>query len=129
MAILDHLSVGAPSIDDACAFYDGLMKTLGAARLAANDQLAAYGNSHPEFLVMKPYDKGEQTFGNGVHIAFKAADRAAVDAFHKFAIGNGGTCEGQPGGRDGYPNPDVYTAYVRDPFGNKLEVIFNGFAG
>ena len=50
------------------------------------------------------------------------------EIFHAFAVANGGTCEGEPGPRDGYPNPDVHTAYARDPFGNKLEVIFNGFA-
>jgi len=30
--------------------------------------------------------------------------------------------------RAAYPIPDVYTAFVRDPFGNKLEAIHNGFA-
>lgn len=31
------------------------------------------------------------------------------------------------GARPGYPIPDVYCAFVRDPFGNKLEAIHNGF--
>ena len=35
---------------------------------------------------------------------------------------------GMPGPRPGYPKPDAYTAFARDPFGNKLEAIHNGFA-
>ncbi len=127
MTTIDHLSVGVPALDSAVAFYDGLLDTIGVARLATTDGFAAYGVGSPAFLLMLPFDGNAPTSGNGVHIAFRAPAKEAVDAFHKFAIDNGGACEGAPGPRDGYPM-DVHTAYVRDPFGNKLEVIFNGFA-
>ncbi|RMF10623.1 MAG: VOC family protein, partial [Alphaproteobacteria bacterium] len=61
-------------------------------------------------------------------IGLRAPSRAAVDAFHRYAVANGGRDEGAPGPRPGYPREDVYTAYVRDPFGNKLEAIHNGFS-
>ncbi|GJL91328.1 VOC family protein [Hyphococcus sp.] len=128
MTIIDHLSVGVPSIAEAAKFYDGLLATIGARNLAQNDAFAAYGDTSPMFLVMLPFDKQAQTAGNGVHIGFKAPSREAVDAFHAHALKHNGTCEGAPGPREGYPNMDVYTAYVRDPFGNKLEIIFNGFS-
>ncbi|MEP0067986.1 VOC family protein [Pyruvatibacter sp.] len=128
MQIIDHLSVGVPSIANGCAFYDGLLATLGCSRLATTDGFAAYGKETVDFLIMLPFNKQPYSAGNGTHICFKAAGREEVDAFHTFAIANGGVCEGEPGPRDGYPNPDVHTAYVRDPFGNKLEVIFGGFA-
>ena len=128
MNIIDHLSVGASCIDKACEFYNGLMEILGCSLLASTDSFAAYGNGAVQFLVMKPLDGESATAGNGVHICFAAPSQDVVNAFHRHAIANGGLCEGQPGPRPGYPKPDVYTTFVRDPFGNKLEAIHNGFS-
>lgn len=128
MTIIDHLSVGVPAIDEAARFYDGLMETLGLKNLAQTEGFAAYGAAAPAFLIMKPENGKDAGAGNGVHIAFAAPGKAAVDAFHAFAVRNGGACAGAPGPRPGYPKADVYTAFVRDPYGNKLEAIFNGFA-
>lgn len=127
MTTIDHLSIGVPSLDKATPFYDSVFETVGVKRLATTDGFAAYGAGAPAFLLMLPYDGKAPSAGNGVHIAFRAPTKDAVDRFHKTALDNNGTCEGAPGPRDGYPM-DVYTAYVRDPFGNKLEIIFNGFS-
>jgi len=51
-----------------------------------------------------------------------------VNEFHKNAISNEGTDNGLLGNRPEYPKTDVYTAFVIDPFGNKLEAIYNGFS-
>lgn len=127
MNIIDHLSVGVPCIDKATSFYDGLLETLGYGCLAANDTFAAYGRDTVQFLVMKPENGEPFTAGNGTHICFVAPSQEAVKNFHDHAKNNGGECAGAPGLRDGYPIPDVYTAFAYDPFGNKLEAIFNGF--
>ncbi|MEO1134988.1 MAG: VOC family protein [Pseudomonadota bacterium] len=128
MTGVDHLSVGVPSIEDAEKFYDGVLETIGLANLATTEGFAAYGTTAPAFLIMKPENGDVSSAGNGVHIAFAAKDRDAVDAFHAVALRLGGVCAGAPGPRPGYPKADVYAAFVRDPFGNKLEAIFNGFA-
>ncbi|MBA5775891.1 VOC family protein [Stappia sp. F7233] len=129
MPIVDHLSVGVPNIAEARKFYDPVMETVGANCLAASDGFAAYGKDRVEFIIILPFDGNAPTGGNGTHIALVAAAPAAVDAAYRAALANGGTDEGAPGPREGYPIPNVYTGYVRDPFGNKLEVIHNGFAG
>jgi len=128
MNIIDHLSVGVPSIDQGKKFYDAVMATIDCACLAATDGFAAYGNGAVQFLIMLPNDGAAATAGNGVHICFKASSKEAVDAFHATAMKLGGVCAGEPGPRPDYPMPDVYTGFVRDPFGNKLEVIHGGFA-
>lgn len=128
MTIFDHLSVGVDCIKKARAFYDGLMEVLDINFIAESGSFAAYGVSSPEFLAMVPFDGEAPTGGNGTHIALQAPSRTSVDAAHAHALEQGGVCEGAPGPREGYPNPNVYAAYFRDPFGNKLEVIHNGFA-
>lgn len=129
MTTVDHLSLGVPDIAAARRFYDRTLATLGCACLAATPGFAAYGHERVEFLVMTPFDGRTPTAGNGAHVCFSAASREAVHAFHEAGLGAGGSDEGVPGVREAYPMADAYAAYVRDPFGNKLEVIHNGFSG
>ncbi|MEP3244366.1 MAG: VOC family protein [Sneathiella sp.] len=128
MNMIDHLSVGVSDIDKACNFYNGLMTILGCELLAKSDAFAAYGKTAPQFLLMLPADGGQSSAGNGTHIAVVAKDKITVDAAHRYAMEMDAQCNGMPGPREAYPKPDVYTAFVIDPFGNKLEFIYNGFA-
>lgn len=128
MNIIDHLSVGVPAVDKATEFYDAVLGALGVQRLATTQAFAAYGQEAVQFLLMTPENGANYTAGNGTHICFVAETPGAVDRFHRVALAQGGTCEGEPGPRPGYPKTDVYTTFVRDPFGNKLEAIHNGFA-
>ncbi len=128
MNTIDHLSVGVPSIAQGTAFYNEVMAALGSDLIVATDGFAAYGKGTPQFLLMTPYDGKPFSAGNGTHIAFAASSEQAVDSFHQKACELGGQCEGKPGNRPAYPKEGVYAAFIRDPFGNKLEAIFNGFA-
>jgi catechol 2,3-dioxygenase-like lactoylglutathione lyase family enzyme len=49
-------------------------------------------------------------------------DVAAVEAFHKAALDNGGTCDGPPGAREIY-DPKYFAAFIRDPDGNRIEAV------
>lgn len=128
MGMIDHLSLGVPDIAAARTFYDPTLATVGCHCLGTGDRFAAYGRAHVEFLVMTPFDGEPASAGNGAHVCFAAPSREAVDAFHAAGLAAGGADEGSPGPREAYPMPDVYAAYVRDPFGNKLEIVHNGFA-
>lgn len=128
MNILDHISLGVPSIEDARKFYDPAMVTLGLDCLAANGAFAAYGKGSVQFLLMVPANGSAFSQGNGTHVAFRAESTDAVDNFYAAALQVGGVCSGKPGPRPDYPTSDVYAAFVRDPFGHKLEAIHNGFA-
>ncbi|UTW58358.1 VOC family protein [Kordiimonas sp. SCSIO 12603] len=126
--MIDHLSLGVDNVENAMSFYNGLLETLGYTCMVSNEALAAYGRNRIEFILIRPNDGGAASVGNGTHICFKADTKEAVDAFHKFAMENGGTCAGEPGPRPAYPIPDVYTTFILDPFGHKLEAINGGFA-
>jgi predicted lactoylglutathione lyase len=58
------------------------------------------------------------------HVRFAAADIAPVDAFHAGAVAAGGQGNGPPGDRPyaGY----YYAAFVLDPDGHNVEVVFHG---
>jgi len=60
-----------------------------------------------------------------VHIAFRAADRAVVDAFYHAAIAAGGSDNGAPGLRPQY-HPGYHGAFVLDPDGHNIEAVCHG---
>ena len=95
---------------------DAVLAAVGARRLVEHDDAIAYGKVFPEFWIHPPLDERKATAGNGTHLAFFAESREAVDAFHRIALEQGGTCEGKPGDRGG----GFYAAYFRDLDGNKL---------
>src|SRR5499425_1450850 len=119
MAIFTHVAVGSNDIAKARAFYDGVLGPLGYKRVADfGDGGSAWGESAPEFFVLKPSNGQPATFANGGTISFIAPNRAAVAAFHQAALARGGKDEGAVGPRGWAPN--AYAGYVRDLDGNKL---------
>ena len=60
-----------------------------------------------------------------MHVAFRAADRAAVDRFHKDGLEAGGRDNGKPGLRADY-SPNYYAAFLLDPDGNNVEAVCTG---
>jgi lactoylglutathione lyase len=59
-----------------------------------------------------------------VHLAFQAKDRAQVEAVYRAALEAGGRDHGKPGERPYHPG--YYAAFVLDPAGNNIEVVFHG---
>jgi catechol 2,3-dioxygenase-like lactoylglutathione lyase family enzyme len=76
----------------------------------------------PEFWIGKDSGPGSQPVPGSLHLAFRADDRAAVDAFHAAALAAGGRDNGPPGLRPQY-GPDYYAAFVFDPDGHNLEAV------
>lgn len=119
-SIVHHLSLGTNDFERAAAFYEHVMPTVGARKVLSFPGAVAYGKHFPEFWVQTPLDGGAAGCGNGTHVAFIAASRDAVDAFHAAALEAGGTDDGAPGLRPQY-GPDYYCCYVRDLDGHKIE--------
>jgi len=120
-----HVSLGSNDLDRSAAFYDPVLAAIGYRQIKRSDRVLAYGVNEITFTLERPIDGNPATVGNGSHIAFLAGDRAMVDDFHRIALTQGGRDEGAPGLRDYDPN--YYAAFVRDPDGNKIEVVT--FAG
>lgn len=120
--MLHHLSVGTNDIGQARAFYDPLMALLGFALVERSDKGLDYGLSRFFFSVEVPDDGEPATPGNGTHICFEADDRAMVDRCHALGLDGGGRDAGAPGPRPNY-DPNYYAAFLRDPDGNKIEIV------
>jgi catechol 2,3-dioxygenase-like lactoylglutathione lyase family enzyme len=127
--MLHHLSLGVTAIERAAAFYDAVLAPLGYARvwsdLAPGRPGQAVGYGHPgrgDELALKLVNPGSLGAMPGLHVAFAAPSRQAVDAFHAAALCAGGADNGPPGLRPHY-GPDYYAAFVIDPEGYHLEAV------
>jgi len=127
--MFDHLSVGVVDLDKSLTFYDAALKPLGISRMfaMADRGIAAYVGADQISFWLYSKDAQQQNLADfpsppRFHLAFRAADRAAVDAFYESAIAQGGTDEGAPGVRAHY-HPNYYAAYVRDLNGYKIEAV------
>jgi len=128
-SIVSHVSLGTRDMPVALAFYDAVLAVIGATRqetIASSDGdtvAVAFGKAFPEFWIQLPGNGDPAATGNGIHIGFVAADRAAVDRFHAVALEHGGRDEGAPGPRPHYGAP-YYGCFVQDPDGNKIEATY-----
>jgi len=115
---LDHIGLGVRDLAVSRAFYDRALAPLGIAVAREHESAVGYGvQGRPQFFIEVDdrYDVGP------VHVAFHAADRERVDAFHAAALDAGGRDNGAPGLRDYHP--DYYGAFVLDPDGNNVEAV------
>lgn len=122
--MIHHVSLGTNDADRAARFYDPVLAVIGMTRQSMEFGSIGYGSAAHEYLfcLEKPSDGQQATVGNGVHIAFAAAHKDVVDKFHEVALASGGSDAGAPGLRPTYDG-NYYGAFVRDPDGNKIEVV------
>jgi catechol 2,3-dioxygenase-like lactoylglutathione lyase family enzyme len=117
--MLDHVTIGVGDLERSMAFYDAALRALGITRLYAEGAtFAGYGVGRKAFFWIGRRDQ----VITGVHVAFAAADRAAVDAFYRAALAGGGRDNGAPGLRRHY-HPDYYGAFVLDFDGHNIEAV------
>mgnify|MGYP000388011899 CR=1 FL=1 len=123
--MIGYVTLGTNDLDRAAAFYDELLKLVGAGRFMETDTFVAWAVApdKPALSVTRPYDGNAATVGNGVMVALAVRKPEQVDALHAKAIELGGTDEGAPGPRG---DSGFYAAYFRDLDGNKLNAFCMG---
>ncbi|MGO8142260.1 VOC family protein [Rhizobium leguminosarum] len=124
-----YATVGAIDSAKSNGFYDATLATIGWSKHREFPGWSAYseGGKGDGFVlwVCKPINGEPASAGNGSMVGFMAKSHAEVDAFYDAAMTNGGTNDGAPGLRPHY-GPNWYSAYVRDPAGNKFAVVYDG---
>jgi catechol 2,3-dioxygenase-like lactoylglutathione lyase family enzyme len=131
-SMFSHVTVGSNDLGQAAAFYDAVLAPLGLERrVVAPDGgppavcWAAPSRSLPRFYVYSPFDGEPANPGNGSMVAFAAPTIEAVAEAHAAGLAAGGTDEGVPGPRPRYGD-GYHGAYLRDPDGNKVHVVYRG---
>jgi catechol 2,3-dioxygenase-like lactoylglutathione lyase family enzyme len=118
--MIDHLSVQCADVRASAAFYDAVLQPLGFSRVMDFGEAIGYGlPPSPDFWI------GQQRTGEGfreAHVAFAAADRAAVRAFVAAAVSTGAEILHEPRIWPEY-HETYYSAFVRDPDGNNVEAV------
>ena len=129
--MIDHISLPVSDYARSRAFYDKALDALGCKVVLeitdAPDFIGAgygaLGAPEPVFWIGAARVAGAAPVSpDGQHIAFRAGNRAAVDAFYRETLAAGGTDNGAPGLRPHY-HPSYYAAFVLDPDGHRLEAV------
>jgi catechol 2,3-dioxygenase-like lactoylglutathione lyase family enzyme len=118
--MFDHVGLNVRDYAASRAFYEHTLAPLGYSVVMAFDEWKACGfgtGDQPTFWISE-----REPTTTGTHVAFTAADRATVDAFHEAALGAGGIDNGRPGIREHY-HPTYYGAFIHDLDGNNVEAV------
>ena len=121
--LIDHLQLVVRDLTASQEFYTAVLAVLEVPIVGTTenyfwaDELVVSSVESPEAL-------GVLTGRH--HLAFQAKDRATVDAFYRSALAHGGRDNGVPGERAYHPG--YYAAFVLDPDGNNIEVVYHGEA-
>ena len=118
--IIDHLGIGVADYARAKKFYGEALAPLGITLVMEIEEAQACGfgkGAKPDFWISAG---GKST--SPTHIAFVAANRAEVRAFHEAALRAGARDHGEPGLRPQY-HPNYYGAFVLDLDGNNVEAV------
>lgn len=130
--MFSHVTVGVGDLERAARFYDALLTPLGLRQRPFTPDdgppWRCWGDPVrplPCFYAYRPFDRHPATAGNGSMVAFQAASPEAVEAAYAAGMAMGGADEGRPGERPHY-GKGYYGAYLRDPDGNKIHIVYRG---
>jgi len=119
--LIDHLQLVVRDLPASRRFYEAVFRVLGVPIGGSGDD---YFWADELFVSTAKSDAAQGQLTGRVHLAFQAADRATVDAFHQAALAHGGEDNGGPGERPYHPG--YYAAFVYDPDGNNIEAVHHG---
>lgn len=121
--LIDHLQLVVRDLPASRRFYGAVFEVLG---VPLGGEGEGYFWADELFVSSADSAAAQGALTGRHHLAFQAADRAMVDAFHRAALANGGRDNGGPGVREYHPG--YYAAFVLDPDGNNIEAVFHGEA-
>jgi catechol 2,3-dioxygenase-like lactoylglutathione lyase family enzyme len=114
--MFDHVGIRNSDLAASERFYRTVLSALGAEPSYAGPDMVGWedwwiGSTDPEHPVTR-----------GLHVGFRARDRAQVDAFWQAGVDAGYPSDGAPGLRPHY-GPSYYGAFLLDPDGNSVEAV------
>jgi len=114
--VFDHVAIAASDLAASERFYRTVLSVLGAEPSHADAELVEW-----EDWDIGPTDR-DHALSHGLHVGFRARDRAQVDAFWQAGIDAGYRDDGAPGPRAQY-GATYYGGFLLDPDGNSVEAV------
>lgn len=131
-SMFSHITVGSNDLAKATAFYDAVLLPIGMRRRAVTPDGGPPSACWvfppavlPRFYVYAPFNREAASVGNGSMVAFLSPSVEAVNVAYDAGLKAGGRDEGPPGERNHY-GVGYYGAYLRDPDGNKVHIVYRG---
>lgn len=115
----DHIGLKVKKLEASVRFYEAALKPLGYVLCSRDATGAGFGPKGEPALWLYA-DKDAK--GAAAHVAFRAADHAAVKKFHADGLNAGGRDNGGAGPRADY-SPTYFAAFLIDPDGNNVEAV------
>lgn len=119
--MFDHVKFGASDLAASKEFFVKALKPLGVVVVAEGAPSYGVELCQPDGKVSLCLYQSEEKPAP-LHLAFVAAHRGQVDAFHRAALEAGGKDNGAPGLRPQY-HATYYAAFVIAPDGHNIEVV------
>lgn len=125
--MIDHVSLQVADVPASRAFYAAILAPLALAPFDDGEAVGFGGSGTDDrhFFWLSP---ARRPGDRELHVAFEAADRAQVRAFHDAAVAVGAEVLHEPRVFPGY-SPDYYGCFVRDPDGHNIEALCRNPAG
>lgn len=123
--MIDHISIGVRDLKASARFYEAVLAPLDYELRDDRPATAGFarrGKPAAEFWLNLRPDMPRVTADSGVHICMRAKSTEVVKAFYEAALAHGATGDGAPGARPEY-SESYYAAFIRDPDGNRIEVV------
>jgi len=116
--VIDHLGFGVTDYEASKAFFLQALAPLGVAVVMEGPYGVGMGRDRKPTLWLHATSEKPAP----LHLAFSAAERSQVDAFHRAALAAGGKDNGGPGLRPHY-HEHYYAAFVIGPDGHNVEAV------
>ena len=121
--LIDHIQLVVHSLAASRRFYEAVFDALKIPIAGTGED---YFWADELFISSIDSEAAAGKLTGRHHLAFQAADKAMVEAFHAAGLEAGGKDNGRPGERPYHPG--YFAAFLIDPDGNNIEAVYHGEA-
>ena len=119
--LIDHVHLVVRDLEASRRFYESVLGVIGVPVVSVGDDFF-WADELCVSTASSLAAQGERT--GRVHLAFQADSRDKVHAAHRAGLEHGRGDNGSPGERSYHPG--YFAAFLLDPDGNNIEVVFHG---
>lgn len=121
--MIDHISLKVNNLKTSTQFFRNALLPLGYTEVYEGSETVGFGTTPEKYDLWLFEDTSITDLHSFSCLAFRASSKEMVDSFFEGALSAGGVSNGEPGYRTQYA-PGHYAAYVHDPNGYNIEVVY-----